>query len=119
MSGRTQPSKSFNKIDKEEARKIQSMGGKASSKVRRERKAMKEQLEILLSLPLQNKKLKSQIAELGIEDTEINNQMAIIISLYQEAMKGNTKAWELIRDTIGEKPIDKQEIKEITTEWFK
>lgn len=93
-------------LTKEEAKKMGSKGGKASVKARRERKAMKEQLEILLKLPLKNEKLKNQIAELGIDTKEIDNQMAMTIAIYQEAMKGNTKAYEIIRDTIGERPVE-------------
>lgn len=93
-------------LSKEEAKKRGSKGGKASVKARRERKAMKEQLEILLKLPLKNEKLKKQIADLGVNKSDIDNQMAMTIALYQEAMRGNTKAYELIRDTIGEKPIE-------------
>lgn len=81
-------------------------GGKASVKARRERKAMREQLEILLKLPVKSEKVKKQIRDLGINNREINNQMAITIALYQEAMRGNTKAYELIRDTLGERPIE-------------
>lgn len=90
----------------EEAKKNGKKGGIASGKARRERKALKEQLEILLKLPLKNEDLKKQIIALGINKKEINNQMALTISLYQEALKGNTKAYELIRDTLGEKPIE-------------
>ena len=93
-------------LSTEKAREIGSKGGKASVKVRRERKAMREQLEMLLKLPLKNEKLKEQIADLGVEVKEIDNQMAMTIALYQEAMRGNTKAYEIIRDTIGEKPIE-------------
>lgn len=90
----------------EEAQKMGAKGGIASGKARRERKAMREQLEMLLKLPLKNEKLKKQIADLGVNKKEIDNQMAMTIALYQEAMRGNTKAYELIRDTIGEKPIE-------------
>lgn len=90
----------------DEAKKNGKKGGIASGKARRERKAMREQLEMLLNLPLKNEKLTSQIKELGITEKEIDNQMALTISLYQEALKGNTKAYEIIRDTIGEKPIE-------------
>lgn len=111
--------KSFNTMSPEQAKEIHSKGGKASSKARRKKKAMKKQLELLLAMPLTNEKAKSRISELGIEDKDIDNQMAITIALFQEALKGNTKAYEIIRDTIGEKPIERQEIKEIKTEWFK
>ena len=118
--GNPQNLKSFGTTkDKEKEREIHSKGGYASAKVRRERKAMRENLELLLSLPVKNPTLKKKIKSLGIDDEDLSNQMAISISLFNEALHGNTKAFELIRDTIGEKPIDKQEIKEITTEWFK
>lgn len=91
---------------REEAKKNGKKGGVASGKARRERKAMREQLEMLLTLPLKNKNLKKQITNLGIASDDVDNQMAMTIALYQEAMRGNTKAYELIRDTLGEKPIE-------------
>ena len=118
--GNPQNLKSFGTTkDKEKEKEIHAKGGKASGKAKRERKAMREQLEMILKLPIENEKLKSQIEKLGVNTDEIDNQMALTISIFQEAMRGNTRAYEIIRDTIGEKPIDKQEIKEITTEWFK
>lgn len=93
-------------LSKEEAKKMGSKGGKASVESKRKRKALKEQLEILLALPVKSEETKTKIKALGIKDEEINNQMAMTIALYQEALKGNTKAVEIIRDTIGEKPIE-------------
>lgn len=111
--------KSFGTGDIEKERKIHSKGGKAGAETKRRRKAMKEQLKLLLELPLENPKLKEQIKNLGVNDKDINNQLAVCIALFNQALKGNTKAYELIRDTIGEKPIEKQEIKQVSTEWFK
>lgn len=71
----------------EEARRNGRKGGVASGKARAERKALKEELLLLLS--------------------EGNTQKEISVSLIQEAIKGNTKAFEVIRDTIGEKPVEK------------
>lgn len=88
----------------EEAREKGSKGGKASGKVRRERKALKEQLEMFLSLPLKNEEAKEKLANLGLDVETIDNQMAMNFALFQRAIKGDTKAYELIRDTIGEKP---------------
>ena len=45
--------------------------------------------------------------------------MAMTIALYKEAIQGNTKAYELIRDTIGEKPINKIELTKNTDEAIK
>lgn len=81
-----------------------SKGGKASAKARRERKMIAEQMKLLLSLPVTSDKLTKQIQSLGFENSEINNQLAMVVSVYQEALKGNMKAVEILRDTIGEKP---------------
>lgn len=86
--------------------------GIASGEARRQKKTLKEQMELLLSLPVKDEQTKAFIESLGIDSDIINNSMAITLSMYQEALKGNTKAFELIRDTIGEKPTDKLAIEE-------
>jgi len=96
-------------LSKEEAKEMGSKGGKASVKKRRERKAMKECFEMVLGLPLKDAKSREKIKNLGIKDKDINNQVAIIVSMVNEALKGNVKAYESIRDTIGERPTEKVE----------
>lgn len=93
----------------------QSRAGKASGESRRKRKAMREQLELLLKLPLKDKKIKKQLEEMGIEENDINNQMALTVALYQSALQKNTKAYEIIRDTLGEKPLEKINIENSQT----
>ena len=39
-----------------------------------------------------------------------DTQESITIALIEKAMQGDTKAFEVIRDTIGEKPTDKVEM---------
>lgn len=85
---------------RENARKA----GIASAKAKKERKAIKEQLEMLLELPLKDKNAKTKIKKLGINADNLNNQMAMVISIYQKALKGDVNAFKEIRDTIGEKP---------------
>lgn len=75
-------------------------GGKKSGKVRRQRKAMKEQMEILLSLPFKQKKQLNFIKDLGIEENEIDNQMALIVSMYGKALKGDVQAFNIIREVV-------------------
>ena len=76
----------------EEARERGRKGGLASGKARRKRKTLKEELLLMLS------------------DGDI--QEKISIALINEAINGNnagsvTKAFEVIRDTIGERPVEK------------
>ncbi len=85
----------FNELTEEEQREIARKGGIASGKARAERKTLKEELLLLLS--------------------ENNTQEKISLSLIAEAMKGNVKAFETIRDTVGEKPVDKVENEIVST----
>lgn len=68
-----------------------SKGGKASAEARREKKLLRETLMELLEM----------------EDKKgLTGQQAICIALFKRANAGDTKAFEIIRDTIGQKPID-------------
>ena len=98
-------------LSKEELKKRQSNGGKKSGQVRRERKAFKESLLMLLEMKAPEQivvQIKKTLPKL--KDKDLNYQNAILVSLLQQAVKGNTKAVELIRDTIGEKPKEVVEI---------
>ena len=95
-----------------EARKRGANGGKKSGETRRMKRTLREQMEMLLSLPVKDEATKNFIVSLGIDPASIDNATAITLSMYQEALKGNTKAFELIRDTLGEKPSDKIQIEE-------
>ena len=83
---------------REEAKKNGSKGGKKSGEVRRQRKAMKEQMDMLLTLPLKNQEQHSFIASLGINEKEIDNQMALIVAMYAKALKGDVQAFNAIRE---------------------
>lgn len=95
MANNEENLKPFDKLTVEEQRKICSKGGKKSGEVRRERKKFREMFKILLAEDITDKKGNKK-----------NTQEAICIAQIREALKGNTKAFETIRDTIGEKPID-------------
>lgn len=78
-----------------EAQKRGRAGGKASGISKRKKKTMKEMLEILLS------------AKVNFEGEQVEALEGISIALIRRALSGDTKAFELIRDTIGQKPTDK------------
>ena len=93
----------FNKMDAEKKKEIQSKGGKKSAQKRRERKTFKEDLLTALQTVAEDGKT---VQEIGIE------------AILQKFKNGDAKVWELIRDTIGEKPTDKQEVKVVDSDWF-
>ena len=84
----------FNQRTENEQRELAKMGGIKSGEKRRERKQLKEELLLLL-------------------DTD-NNQEKISLALIEKAKTGDVRAFEMIRDTIGEKPLDRQEIQNTT-----
>ena len=73
----------------EDKKRIASMGGKARATNIQRRKTLKEELLLLL------------------EDKD--NQKNMTIALLMKALDGDIKAFEVVRDTIGEKPTDKIE----------
>lgn len=85
-------------VSHEEAVRRGSLGGKARAKKIKERKTMKEMLEILLDKEITNNK--------GETATTLE---AISVSLIKKAMSGDVRAFEVLRDTIGQKPTDKVE----------
>lgn len=80
----------------EEQWEIRSKGGKASVAARRKKKELKELLEIALSQPCK-------------DGSGQDNWTAITVALLQKALSGDTKAYEVVRDTLGQKPTDKLE----------
>lgn len=99
----------FNKRTKSEQREYAKKGGQKSGEVRRKRKAMKEQMEMLLTLPLKSKKQLNFMKDLGIEEEEIDNQMALIVALYGKALKGDVQAFNTIREVTQDDKIINQE----------
>lgn len=96
---------------REEAKKNGAKGGRKSGEVRRKRKAMKEQAELLLSLPFNivdrnGNELKRVLESLGIDEENIDNQMAMIVALWRTALgngRNQVTAVQELRDIIGDK----------------
>lgn len=98
---------------KDEARKRGRAGGIASGKARREKKLMRETLDMLLSMPIKNGKsadVDSIRSFAALKGKNINVQEAILIAQVQKAMKGDTRAAEYVRDTIGQKPVENMSV---------
>lgn len=94
----------------EEARERGRKGGKASAKKRQQNKTFKEIISNFLDGQVSDERLKQQMIDFGFADKEVSNKSCAVFALWKEAIKGNTKAFELLRDTIGEKPQDKLNI---------
>lgn len=79
-----------------EARKKGRNGGIASGEARRAKKSLREAMQVLMDADLTGKDGKTMT---GTE--------AMAAKAFQTALKGDWKAWELVRDTAGQKPVER------------
>ena len=77
----------FNKRTKSEQREYAKKGGQKSGEVRRQRKAMKEQMEMLLSLPFKQQKQLNFMKDLGIRENEIDKIVCTKCGFYERNKK--------------------------------
>ena len=87
-------------------------GGIASGESKRQRKTFKEMAEMLLSLPIKDESTREFLKSQGFKEEDLNNDLIEIFSMHQQILQGNVRAFEAIRDTIGEKPTDKVALEE-------
>ena len=107
--------------NREEASKNGRKGGLKSGETRRRKKEMRERLEILLSMPIGSGKgadIESIKSFGALKGKNITVEDAVLIAITHKALKGDIQAGTFLRDTIGEKPTDKQQVQNIDTTWF-
>ena len=98
-----------NKRTEEELRQMTRNGGLASVKARREKKKLREMVEIFGSLTV-DKKNSRLMEDLGIDEEYHTSFMQGVVSLFSKANKGDVAAFNAIRDIIGEKPVDETKV---------
>lgn len=96
-----------NTLTTEEAQRRGRQGGIKSGEVRRNRKTMKDTILDLIQKEVSTKDYGGDSSILGDKATL---QEIILASMIREASNGDTKAMQLLRDTIGEQPVNRQEI---------
>lgn len=92
----------LNKRTKEEQKRIASMGGKASGEARRERKALKEIMCLLLEKDVTDTKQYNKVAAMGFDFDEIDNATLLVVALFKRACLGDVSAIKEVRSLIGE-----------------
>lgn len=102
----------FSNMTPEQRAEYGRKGGIASGEAKRKKKAMRERLEILLSLPLKRGKgieLEEIQSFAALKGKNITVQDAMMIAQITKALKGDTVAATFVRDTAGENPTMKVE----------
>lgn len=110
--------KNLKTLSPSEARELGRKGGIASGKKRKEQKLLKDTLLELLTLPATKSTPKdiSDAAALSELKSGLTVQEEIAVALVKKAKNGDLRAIELLRDTIGQKPVDKQITQTIQTD---
>ena len=90
----------------EETKAIQTAGGYALQAKIKQRRTIADEINTVLA-----QKVRPEIAEeLGIS-ADNDNLTALVASVFLEGLSGrNPKAWQFVRDTVGEMPTIKQEV---------
>lgn len=91
-----------------EVRENGAKGGIKSGEVRRRKRDLKLAMQALLEADVKDKRTGEVMS--GAE--------AIALAQYRKAMKGDAKAFELVRDTSGQKPVEKVEQVNIDGEYL-
>lgn len=82
-------------------------GGIASGEAKRKKNAMKETLEVLLAMPLNNKKcydVEDIQSFAQLKGKNVTVEAAIVIKQVQRALAGELPSAEFVRDTSGQAP---------------
>ena len=88
--------------NREEAAKNGKKGGKASGEARRQKRDLRLALEMLLEKDFTDK-----------NGNVISGSEALTTKLFEQAMKGNVKAFIALRDTVGQAPVQKIAVAEV------
>ena len=99
--------------DREKAKQNGIKGGIASGKVRREKRLIKDSIEMVLGLEVKNEKMKDQLRKLGIQDEDMTNQLALVVAMVNKGLKGDTQAFNSLRDSIGQGVTNKVSIEQV------
>ena len=90
-----------------------SRGGVNSARARKKRKAFKQVFNELLAgelTPDLAQALNEKSSALGIDTSQFTVAEYIGLAQVVKAVSGDTKAFEVIRDTVGEKPAERQQL---------
>ena len=93
-------------LSPEEARKNGQKGGRASGEARRKRKALRDCMETLLSLPPSGKEF-DVLSQVGLCPEDMDKAMLAALAVFEKAKEGDVSAFREIRDLIGEKKAEK------------
>lgn len=100
----------FATMEPEKRKAICKKGADASNKKRRETKLLRETLSLILSLPIKDDAIREKLRQIGIEDEEMTQQTLLALAMVKGAQGGNAYTAAFIRDTLGQKEVERIEM---------
>ena len=99
----------------DEAQENGRKGGIASGVARRRKRSLKEAADLFLSLPVTDTRTYNKMVMAGIDESEIDYQMAVVVGMTAKAISGDAKAAKVVLEMLGENtkedPVEDQLIK--------
>lgn len=99
----------FHERTASEQRELARLGGIASGEARRKKADFRRTLNLLLTAEIDNPEWTPFLKALGIDSTL---ESAVNAAMIREAMNGNVKAYEAIRDTLGQTTKSEEDLEE-------
>lgn len=94
-----------------EQREISRKGGRASAEKKKQRRTFREIFETILQTDVPETEDIGETARfIQKQFGSVTFDQAMALATALRAMNGDTKAFEIIRDTVGEKPNDKLDV---------
>lgn len=99
----------FHERTASEQRELARLGGIASGEARRKKADFRRTLNLLLTAEIDNPEWTPFLKALGLDSTL---ESAVNAAMIREAMNGNVKAYEAIRDTLGQTTKSEEDLEE-------
>ena len=95
----------FNERTESEQREIAQKGGIASGAARRRKRSMRQAVDYYLSLPETDHRRVNAMLRDQIEPEDVDNQMAVIVGIAEQAKRGNPQAATVLLKMLGEETV--------------
>ena len=95
----------FNERTESEQREIAQKGGIASGAARRRKRSMRQAADYYLSLPETDRRRVNAMLRDQIEPEDVDNQMAVIVGIAEQAKRGNPQAATVLLKMLGEEIV--------------
>lgn len=92
----------FDQRTEREQREIAQLGGIASGRARRRKRAMREAADYYLSLPETDRRRVNAMLRDQIQPEDIDNQMAVVVGITERAKRGDAQAANVLLKMLGE-----------------